>query len=237
MSKSNEDADEIPRPTTLDRAHGAGKAALDAVPFVGSILSELFTQCVAAPIEKRRDEFLRDLLERIAELEGEERVTMNSLESNMSFQTAFVQAVRASDAATEKEKRQALRNAVINSACGSIDATNQHMFIRLVDELTAAHLVLLRVLNHPANAIAARNGTLSGAFGASFLRVIELAAPELASDDELIDQLMRDLEARGLSTSFGLRTTMTGHGLLERRTTKRGKLFIEFITEPHSDAH
>lgn len=231
MSKRQMRSVDVPRPGAKDMVHGASKAALGSIPYVGPALSELFTQCVAEPLEKRRNEFLQELLERIAQLEKEERITSEELESNERFQAAFVQAVRASDAAAEKEKRSALRNAVINSACGSLDATNQHMFIRLVDELTAAHLVLLRVLDHPENAMAARGKTLSVSFGASFMSVIELAAPELAADNELLDQLMRELQARGLSKDFGIRTMMSGGGVLARRSSNRGRLFIEFVSE------
>lgn len=232
MREQGTRSENVPKSTAADKLHGVGKAALASIPFVGSALSEIFVQCVAEPLEKRRNDFLQELLERIAALENEERISVESLEGNEGFQAAFVQAVRASDAAAEQEKRDALRNAVINCAFGSIDATNQHMFIRLVDELAAAHLVLLRILDHPANAIAARGASLSTTLGASFKKVIELAEPRLAEDDELLDQLMRDLKARGLVQSFSFRSMMTAHGLLERRTSKRGKLFIEFITEP-----
>ncbi len=221
-----------PKAGSSDKLHAFGKAALASIPGVGAAASELFVQCIAEPLEKKRQAFMEEVLERLVALEQQERLNTEELSKNDVFQAAFVQALRAADGTTEQEKRLALKHAVINCALGDLDATNQHMFIRLVEELTAAHLVLLRTLDHPGNALAATGGTLSVSLGAAFLRVLECVTPNLVADEELLDQLVRELLARGLVQNFDIRRILSEHGLLERRTSRRGRAFIDFITAP-----
>ena len=61
-------------------------------------------------------------------------------------------------------------------------------------------------------------------------KVLEQSMPELAGQSGFYNQIVSDLEQRGLMTSGGLHTTMTVQGMFSPRTTPLGKQFLAFIS-------
>ena len=62
--------------------------------------------------------------------------------------------------------------------------------------------------------------------------VIERAFVDLRGQREFYDVVFDELIARGLIRKVGLHVTMSGHGLIEKRTSKLGDQFLAFITSP-----
>jgi hypothetical protein len=62
--------------------------------------------------------------------------------------------------------------------------------------------------------------------------LVEEAFPELKGRRDLYDLIWKDLYSRGLASTDGLHTTMTGDGIVARRTTKLGREFVAFIRDP-----
>jgi hypothetical protein len=63
--------------------------------------------------------------------------------------------------------------------------------------------------------------------------VIEFCFPELRGRRDIYDQLVRELQAEGLlGQGQFVHVTMSGGGMLESRTTERGKAFIKYISSP-----
>ena len=62
--------------------------------------------------------------------------------------------------------------------------------------------------------------------------VVEHCFPSLRGQREVYEQLVRDLQARGLiHQGQFLNVTMTGNGMIESRTTQMGKTFIAYVSE------
>ena len=59
--------------------------------------------------------------------------------------------------------------------------------------------------------------------------VLEEAFPSLRGQRAIYDQIWKDLFQRGLVTTEGLHTTMSGHGLVSSRTSELGHEFLRFI--------
>jgi hypothetical protein len=139
---------EQPEPTGRtvgDVVHIATKAGLSAIPIVGGPAAEIFAAIVQPPLERRRNEWIRDLGDRIEQLEKEGRIHAEELQHNEPFVDTALQATTIALRNHQGEKREALRNAVLNAALpGAPAADLQHFFLGLVDQFTTWHLRILR---------------------------------------------------------------------------------------------
>lgn len=215
---------------------GVVEGGLSVVPFVGGPLGVLWVQIAGAAYEKRRQAWaeeitasVNDLIERVDQLDAE------SLAENDQFLDALAYATTTAIATAQREKLEALRNAVLNAAIGlDITADQQVIFLKHVRDLTPSHLKLLKLLNDPPAWFKQLGIPWPGniRMGGLSTSVVEVGIPEFSGKRALYDQLERDLAAAGLTNSGGLHTMMSGSGLAASRTTDTGKQFIRFISDP-----
>jgi hypothetical protein len=127
-----------PEPTAEDTAHLVTKAMLS--PIWGA--SELFERLVSSPLDRRTREWMANVADFLQQNFGYD---LEKLESNEKFLTVFVQATRIAAQNHQKEKLNALRNAIVSSVFHQdISEDLQLIFIRFIDELTPSHLLLLK---------------------------------------------------------------------------------------------
>ncbi len=127
-----------PKVTTGDTAHLVAKAVLS--PLWGA--SELFERFVSSPLNKRTNEWMENVSDFLEHNFGYD---LEKLASNEKFITVFVQATRVAAQNHQKQKLNALRNAVVSSVFyQDISEDLQLIFIRFVDELTPSHLLILK---------------------------------------------------------------------------------------------
>ena len=107
------------------------------------------------------------------------------------------------------------------------------IFLRLIDQLTPWHLRVLSVLDNPLQWMERNNSRNPGWGMGGVATVLEHCLPELRGQRETYEQIVRDLQSEGLmGQGQFLHVTMTGNGMVQSRTTDRGKRFIRFITAP-----
>jgi predicted trehalose synthase len=102
-----------PKKDSKDVARSVVKAALSCVPALGGPMAEIFSLVVAPSLEKRRDAWIESLAARLKELE--DRVSGFSVENlcgNESFVSVLMQASNTAIKNHQKEKREALSNAI-----------------------------------------------------------------------------------------------------------------------------
>jgi hypothetical protein len=111
----------------------------------------------------------------------------------------------------------------------SPDETEESIMLDFIDRLTPTHIALLKLFQNPRSnrtVVERMQHTMTG----GLTQVILAAYPELQGRNELMGLMWRDLESAGL---FGqgnvLNVTMSGSGLLEKRTTAFGDRFLAFI--------
>lgn len=212
-----------------------GKAILSAIPTAGGPLHVLFENVFSAPIEKRKQAWLEQLAEVVTEIQRRvEELTTEKLATNETFITVAMQASQMAVRNHKKEKLQALRNAVLNSALPNPPQEDEQMiFLRLIDQLTPWHLRVLGLFNDPVEWMK-RSGIAYPGWGMGGVSmVIEHCFPELRGQRDTYEQIVRDLQTDGLvKDGKFLHITMTGRGMVEARTTDRGNRFINFITSP-----
>jgi len=130
-----------PEPTTGDRAHLLYKALLSPIPGA----TELFERFVTPPLQKRTQRWMEDVAEALKDIEKKQGVTLDELQNDERFVTIMMQATSIAVRNHQREKLAALKNVIVNSVLGSnVGEDFELVFVRLVDELTPAHLYLLK---------------------------------------------------------------------------------------------
>ena len=140
-----------PERTGFDYGVAVAKAGTIAFPFLG--LGVTLFDLITTPLRgKRLSDWLEELRLRVNELSQRvASLTPARLAQDEAFNSAFAQAAQAVLRTHQREKLDALRNAVLNVALGKdSNADRQTQFLALVDRFTAAHLTLLRFFQDPA---------------------------------------------------------------------------------------
>lgn len=219
-----------------DIARDVGRAIVSAIPAAGGPIQVVFENVFSAPIEKRKQAWLEKLAEVVTELQQRvDGLTPENLAANDVFVTVAMQASQVAIRNHQNEKIEALRNAVLNSGLPNPpEEDEQLIFVRLIDQLTPWHLRLLAVFNSPVQWMEYNGVAYPGWGMGGVSHVIEHCLPDLRGKRDIYEQLVRDMQAEGLlGQGQYLHVTMTGQGMVESRTTDRGKRFIKFITAPN----
>jgi hypothetical protein len=217
----------------------AAEAGLNLVPIVGGTLAVVMVAALNRNLIARREEWFTELAERLQSLsERIDDLSLDDLSQNDDFVDAVVQATRVLEHSSQRDKIQALRNAVLNAAMPAPPERDvQGLFFNLLDSLTPTHLRLLDLLNDPGVWFE-RSAQERPDFNLSSSRraLIDAALPELAlQGGEVTDRFYIDLTSSGLVNSGGLNTMMSADGAWQPVTTSFGQRFMAFLTEPGDD--
>ena len=223
--------DPLPEPDFEDVKYASGKTLVSLVPGLG----EAWGLVMAAPVEQRRDDWLRDLESRLRELE--QRVTgfrFDDLGQNQAFVSATLQATQAALRTHEKEKLEALRNAVVNIAAGAAPgADKQAFFLQFVDRFSPLHLRLLKFFDDPKRLGATWVNHERGS--TSVYEVIYTVFPDLCGQYQLVSAVVVDLSTAGLIAAT-IQHAMSQAPPYPKWATFLGEEFLRFIQSPHSSA-
>lgn len=223
-----------PKDKTIgDAAYQISKAIFSSVPVASGPLTALLENIFNSPLDKRKQKWLEELSCVISDLqENIKDFSPEKLSQNEMFITASMHATQIALKNHQKEKLDALKNAVFNSALPNApDEDKQMMFLRLIDELTPWHIRLLTLLDNPIKGMREKSVGNPGWSMGSVSSLIEYCFPELRENRDFYGLLIRDLQITGLihQGSF-VNTMMTGSGVMASRTENFGKQFINYIS-------
>ena len=143
---------DVPAATSGDSFHGLVRAGLATIPVLGAAATELLNLIIAPqldPLDRRRAEWMNDVAGRLEQLEEDRTLDLNQLQDDDAFITIVMWASQAAIKTHEAEKREALRNAVLDATRPHApDASLQHHFVTLLDTLTVWHLRVLNLLGN-----------------------------------------------------------------------------------------
>lgn len=231
---------EPPEKTIGDRVHTVVRTIISSVPEYGGAAGELFNMVIAPPLEKRRDEWMREISDALQGLE--KRVsgfTVAALSTNETFIDLILQATQSALRNSSKEKRRALRNAVLNASLSSHqDVMPQQIFVRLLDSLTERHIQVLAMLAAPADWFRAMSKDWPGISQPGMSSVEDAALEwitggfdDLKASPELAKFLLKDLANHGL-VKLERFQLVWGNDPRKGCATELGKTFLGFIQEP-----
>lgn len=233
FSMNDEKKYEVPKSDGGDTAYTLAKAGLGSIPCAGAAAAELLGLIVAPPLEKRRDEWMAEVGDALRQLEEKMGVVIENLQNNDQFLDAAIEATQIAIRTSNLEKREALKNALLNSALPNPpEETVQKMFLSFIDTLTVWHTKLLGLFDNPPRFIEKNKVQFGDITMGSMSHLIESAFPELRGRRDLYDLIWKDLYSRGLVNTQELHAMMTGGGIVAQRTTNLGKDFIAYIQSP-----
>jgi hypothetical protein len=212
-----------------DFVHSTVKGALGAIPCAGPLAAELFQLVIAPPLERRRAEWMEDIAKRLKKLEEEKRISYEELGSNDQFVDAILKTTQIALRSSQKEKLEALKNALVNVALGNFtDQDTMHTFLNFIDTFSVWHIRILKLYNDPTRWFEESGRAFPNYFG-GLETIMEEAYPDLRGKRNFYDIVWRELSQNGLLTGASLHTMMTGQGLSQRHTTDLGQQFLKFI--------
>jgi hypothetical protein len=223
---------DINKTTAGDVLHAVAKGAIGAVPMIGSLATEIFAMVVTPPLEKRRAEWMNEVAERLQALEDKGEINLNSLKYDDQFIDVVLQTTSFALKTSEKEKIDAFKNAVLNTALNDAPSiTVSQIFLNQIDRFTALHIQILSLMNDPQEWFRKANKPVPTFYTtSSIFAVIGTAFPEIRNDVDLVKLIWEDLRLAGLQTTNGVSTNMSAEGALEPRTSQLGREFIAYIS-------
>jgi hypothetical protein len=121
---------------------------------------------------------------------------------------------------------------VLNTALRvDVDEAEQQMFLGWIDQFTEWHLRVLDLFASPEQWLLHHGKTTGGSTGSRSI-VLEAAWPELVGRREFYDQIVHDLNTRGLFTVTGLQGMVTESGMLGSLTSPLAQRFLRYISAP-----
>lgn len=220
----------VPKPDWKDNTITVAKLVGSAVPFAGGPIVELLNIVNDRTLLGKRVMDFLDGLNKVVTAHGHklEGLAPEKLAQNEAFVTTLLHAVQAATRSHQKEKLNALRNAVLNSALPSApDEDMQLIFINLLDSMTASHLKLLLFLDDPKSYFPDEQERAGPTYP-----YLERAFPGM--DGTFYRVILNDLKAKDLA-NIGLGTREDNP--LRRRTTGLGYHFVQFIKSPIEDTN
>ena len=207
------------------------------LPGVGALISPaaiLLGKALRVPLERRQHRYVEAIATGLEAMYGrvanlEERI------SSDAFVTAFLHAAYISMRTHQREKRQALQNAVLNVAAGAApDDDLQLVFLHLIDQFTPWHLRLLGYLDDPVTWLERHGRALPGSSSADGVSLVAYAFPELGVRDSSTAIYLDHLATQGLLheawNEWAPYRALGTRGA--SRTSDLGKQFLAFIASP-----
>ena len=230
--------EEKPKITKGDVGHALAKGIIGGIPIPlgASVASEIFNLVIAPPLTKRRDEWIESIAEGLKKLE--EKVggfKMENLSQNEQFITTVMQASQAAIRNHQKEKLEALKNAVLNAALPSApEEYLQLIFLNVADTLTTWHMRILKFFDNPEIYIKEANIKIPDWEEISPIGVFFHLYPRFQDQLPIFNLMIQDLaDIRELLSEDKIRERMKKMAYLSiSHTTNLGKQFIKFITSP-----
>jgi hypothetical protein len=231
---SEDEKYKVPESTKGDVAHAIAKGAAGVVPYAGGFLAELLQMVIVPPLEKRKAEWMNGVADGLRELERKTAgFSVENLKDNEQFISAVLNTSQVAIKNHQKEKLEALRNAVLNVAVGSgLTEDQEAMFLGLVDRYTPWHLCILRLFQSPLE-LAAQKGIRPESFYlGSRTQLVETYFPELKGQNQLYNAVVAELAADRMLGVRDLGGMITAQGMFQKVTTEWGDRFLAFITSP-----
>ena len=210
----------------LDTVEIAAKTALSVIPVGGALVTSVYDTVKGNCLSKRQEKWKESLDERLSKLE----CALEDIGNNELFTTALVKSTEIAMKTSREEKMAYLANAVINSLEPDIDEEKLIVFLSLLDKYTISHIKIIYFFNNPKRF----DGISSSSYmmGSPSTPLFQVY-PEL--NNGLFKKIYDDLYTDGMVNTESLNVTMTGSGMVAKRTSQLGDEFLDFILSKNVD--
>lgn len=206
------------------------KALITFIPLIGGAIGPLLSDALADRKEQRINEFLRKLKE---DLDKNKELVNSHFLNKDDFLDIFESTAKKIANERSELKREAFKNILVHgilSGTYTYDEVENQM--RILDLLSADHIILLKLLNHPKS-FNATNIDITKIRSSTYLGLFRQIFPNW--DKDYLFDYMRDLENNRLiediTNNFQTMMTNVIADNLEGKLTSRGATFISFILQ------
>ena len=208
--------------TIKDVIEIAGKTVVSAIPIGGALITAVYDSVKGNVLQKRQQKWMNLVEQRIGNIE----ITLNDLGNNENFGTMLIKTTEIAIKTQKEEKLNYLANCLVNSLSNNIYEDKLIIYMALVDKYTTVHIKILNFFNNPTKFPNVNENKYSTSMG-SPISVLSLVHPDVMP---MFDICWKDLYNDSLVTSSSVRATMTGSGMIAKRTTELGDDFLSFIS-------
>ncbi|MDQ6433137.1 hypothetical protein RB623_03615 [Mesorhizobium sp. LHD-90] len=218
-----------PQRDTKSYTYDVLEAAVASIPGAGAGLQKLMQSLGFDPYRKREEEFLDRLGRAVEDLQKRQQLDIAALHDNPYFEGLINDIRDKFRSARSEAKKQHLIDAATNAVSGiMVDDAVAGRFLSFIEQFSPGHVLMLRLLQNPkANPSAVAKMERVSMGGLSDMMEAAFSNGEIARDaiPVIYDDLHREKLVEG-----GLNVTMSGSGLMEKRTTTIGDAFIRFLS-------
>lgn len=196
------------------------KTALSFLPGTGTFITEVYDAVKGNAYARRNEKWKEVLEDRLSKTEE----TLDNLGNNEQFTTALIKANEIAMKTAREEKMKYLANAVVSSLNPDLEEEKLMIFLDLLDKYTISHIKIIFFFNNPTiNSVSNSGNYIMGSPTTPLFQ----SYPEL--NNNLFNKIYKDLYTDGMVNTENLNITMTGSGMLQKRTTELGDEFLNFI--------
>lgn len=212
-----------------ENLQSAVKLAAAFIPGIGGALGILFDEVISRPLDKRRQNWCRELISTINDLSNEvDSLKPENLAKNEEFLSVCVQASYIAMRTHQDDKLKSLLNAVKNTAKEALgNEAKRMLFLRIIDEMTELHIrvfVFLKEIGSHVERLNTEAGPCETPNWQTAQNVWKHSFDDIKENDPMLDIVMGDLHRYGFvykAKFFEAR--------LECNCTPFGKDFYDFI--------
>lgn len=229
-----------------DYLYALTKGGLSSVPIAGGIISAIFSTTVTSPYNKRMLAYLMTINERLDTLEKNGIINKQALLNDEEFMNVIIQSAEIAVKNSQKEKLDALRNCVINTARKTnIELDRKMIYLNIINQITPTHIIIFRTIANPEGAIRKLiSQNLDQGKKDVSISLMKDFSNYLGIDEELFNVAIRDLDTWGLvkdtasTYASGLPEDKIEEVITNLVSTTEGRItlhgweFLKFISEP-----
>ena len=207
-----------------------------AVFSIFPLLKEFYELVIEPPFQQRSTIWMNTVAERCREYEKQfKEFSPENLVKNEVFQSAFAVSARIVVQSHQKEKLEALKNALLNTVImKDLDENFKLLFFNYIDGMTVLHMDVVKFFRERKEG----RGKLDELYTPYFQQYQISCQPNIEIDDLLFTAITKDLENKGLLRRE--KKKLTGGGLQKSAPgqfdwiahTDLGEKFYKFIIEP-----
>ncbi len=236
----------------LTRTEATRIIKAESIPLIEAYIKDFIgNNLILSPATKRRDQWIDDYLLKAIQTITEKATpsVVKNLSNNESFLTVVLQTTSIALRNHQKEKLEALRNAIINSVLPNApDESLQLMFLNFIDSFTPCHLMIIDFIDNPLcwcikNNVKVDEYVNNYSFNSNKPYELDLFLEkiftQISNIKYIYEQAMEDISANGLIAShqstqrpFLVKLSSLDLHKNKIRLSDTGKEFLNYIKFP-----
>ena len=202
---------------TIDVVKGVSEALINQIPVANFFLTAIDN--VRGNVLQRKFEEWQEMVgNRLSTLE---KTVFDNLGNNETFATTLLKTSELA-AHSSKKKNEYLANATLFAATNEINEDYLIICLNCMAKYTLSHLLMLHCFHEPSKYMKADN-IIAG----SALNLFHEAFPKF--DKSISNLIIKDLYSDGFFNTDAISAMSSSSGILAKRTTKLGDLFLELF--------